>query len=192
MANCIRCGRQLPPILFGKKICQWCVQHEAAQRGELDEDAKQPIIAAPWVRRRIQHYCHTGNTRRQRDGLYRHGAGQRALARLHWKSDGALRRELRPLHTFRRLVAIAHLHVLAWRAHAHRFQHVVPVGSGYAMRTSLRTLDVRRDLSDHGDCGGRNQCCVESSGFERGRIRRDLRTGWGTDRIVLSRRIFCT
>ena len=51
MANCIRCGRQLPPILFGKKICQWCVQHEAAQRGELDEDAKQPVIAAPWVRR---------------------------------------------------------------------------------------------------------------------------------------------
>jgi rhomboid protease GluP len=37
-------------MLFGKKICQWCVQHEAAQRGELDEDAKQPVIAAPWVR----------------------------------------------------------------------------------------------------------------------------------------------
>src|SRR5580704_7394436 len=51
MANCIRCGRQLPPMLFGKKICQWCVQHEAAQRGELDENAKQPVIAAPWVRR---------------------------------------------------------------------------------------------------------------------------------------------
>ena len=38
-------------MLFGKKICQWCVQHEAAQRGELDENAKQPVIAAPWVRR---------------------------------------------------------------------------------------------------------------------------------------------
>jgi rhomboid protease GluP len=37
-------------MLFGKKICQWCVQHEAAQRGELDEEAKQPVIAAPWVR----------------------------------------------------------------------------------------------------------------------------------------------
>jgi len=51
MANCIRCGRQLPPLTFGKKICQWCVQHEAAQRGELAEDARQPVIAAPWVRR---------------------------------------------------------------------------------------------------------------------------------------------
>jgi len=51
MANCIKCGRQLPPMLFGKKICQWCVQHEAAQRGELPEDAKQPVIAAPWVQR---------------------------------------------------------------------------------------------------------------------------------------------
>jgi rhomboid protease GluP len=37
--------------MFGKKICQWCVQHEAAQRGELGEDAKQPVMTAPWVRR---------------------------------------------------------------------------------------------------------------------------------------------
>ena len=51
MANCIRCGRQLPALMFGKKICQWCVQHEAAQRGELTDDAKQPVMAAPWVRR---------------------------------------------------------------------------------------------------------------------------------------------
>ena len=51
MANCIRCGRQLPPLTLGKKICQWCVQHEAAQRGELSDDAPQPVMAAPWVRR---------------------------------------------------------------------------------------------------------------------------------------------
>jgi rhomboid protease GluP len=51
MANCIRCGRRLPPLTFGKKTCQWCVQHEAAQRGELADDARQPVIAAPWVRR---------------------------------------------------------------------------------------------------------------------------------------------
>jgi rhomboid protease GluP len=51
MANCNRCGRQLPPLTFGKKICQWCVQHEAAQRGELSDDAPQPVMAAPWVRR---------------------------------------------------------------------------------------------------------------------------------------------
>jgi membrane associated rhomboid family serine protease/Flp pilus assembly protein TadD len=50
MANCIRCGRQLPPFSF-KKICQWCVQHEASQRGEDESDAKQPVMAAPWVRR---------------------------------------------------------------------------------------------------------------------------------------------
>jgi membrane associated rhomboid family serine protease/cytochrome c-type biogenesis protein CcmH/NrfG len=51
MANCIRCGRQLPGFTFGKKICQWCVRHEAYQRGELADDAPQPIMAAPWVRR---------------------------------------------------------------------------------------------------------------------------------------------
>src|SRR5271156_160004 len=51
MANCIRCGRQLPGLTFGKKICQWCVQHEAAQRGELADDAPQVVMPAPWVRR---------------------------------------------------------------------------------------------------------------------------------------------
>ena len=51
MANCVRCGRKLPGLNFGKKICEWCVRHEAAQRGELAEDAPQPVIAAPWVRR---------------------------------------------------------------------------------------------------------------------------------------------
>jgi membrane associated rhomboid family serine protease/Tfp pilus assembly protein PilF len=34
-----------------KKICQWCVQHEAAQRGEESDNAGQPIIRQPWVRR---------------------------------------------------------------------------------------------------------------------------------------------
>jgi rhomboid protease GluP len=51
MANCIRCGRQLPGFTFGKKICQWCVQHEAYQRGEIAEDARQPVMRTPWVRR---------------------------------------------------------------------------------------------------------------------------------------------
>jgi membrane associated rhomboid family serine protease/Tfp pilus assembly protein PilF len=51
MANCIRCGRQLPGFTFGKKICQWCVQHEAEQRGELADDARQPVMRTPWVGR---------------------------------------------------------------------------------------------------------------------------------------------
>jgi membrane associated rhomboid family serine protease len=52
MANCIRCGRKLPGLTFGKKVCQWCVQHEAAQHGEIVDDVPQPVMAAPWVRRR--------------------------------------------------------------------------------------------------------------------------------------------
>jgi len=51
MANCIQCGRKLPPLTFGKKICQWCVQHEAAQRGEIGDDVEQRVMRAPWVRR---------------------------------------------------------------------------------------------------------------------------------------------
>ncbi len=50
MANCVQCGRKLPPMMFGKKICQWCKQHEAAQRGEQEDDAKQIVMPAPWVR----------------------------------------------------------------------------------------------------------------------------------------------
>jgi rhomboid protease GluP len=51
MANCIRCGRQLPGLSFGKKICQWCVRHEAAQRGEVPDDQPQTVMPAPWVQR---------------------------------------------------------------------------------------------------------------------------------------------
>jgi membrane associated rhomboid family serine protease/Flp pilus assembly protein TadD len=50
MAKCIRCGRELPAFSF-RKICQWCVRHEAAQRGEVEEEAIQPVMAAPWVQR---------------------------------------------------------------------------------------------------------------------------------------------
>ena len=51
MAKCIQCGRALPAFSFGKRICQWCAQHEAAQRGEIGEDAVQHVMPAPWVRR---------------------------------------------------------------------------------------------------------------------------------------------
>jgi rhomboid protease GluP len=48
MANCVQCGRQLPALTFGKKLCQWCVQHEAAQRGE--DSPIQRVEPAPWTR----------------------------------------------------------------------------------------------------------------------------------------------
>jgi rhomboid protease GluP len=50
MTNCIQCGRKLPGLSFGKKKCQWCVQYEAAQRGEEGDDAKQIVMPPPWVR----------------------------------------------------------------------------------------------------------------------------------------------
>ena len=48
MANCVQCGRQLPALTFGRKLCQWCVQHEAAQRGE--DIPIQRVEPAPWLR----------------------------------------------------------------------------------------------------------------------------------------------
>ncbi len=50
MANCAQCGRKLPPFSL-RKICQWCVQYEAAKRGESTDDAVQRVIPAPWVQR---------------------------------------------------------------------------------------------------------------------------------------------
>ena len=48
MANCSQCGRTLPAFSF-RKICEWCVRHEAAQRGEEPEDAIQPVMPVPWA-----------------------------------------------------------------------------------------------------------------------------------------------
>src|SRR5271154_5517719 len=47
MANCSQCGRQLPALTMGKKLCEWCVEHEAAQRGE--DSPIQRVEPAPWV-----------------------------------------------------------------------------------------------------------------------------------------------
>jgi rhomboid protease GluP len=48
MANCVQCGRQLPGLSFGKKLCQWCVQNEAAKRGE--DIPIQRVEPVPWMR----------------------------------------------------------------------------------------------------------------------------------------------
>jgi rhomboid protease GluP len=46
MAQCVQCGRQLPAFSFGRK-CRWCLQHEAAQRG--DDGQYQRVEAVPWM-----------------------------------------------------------------------------------------------------------------------------------------------
>jgi membrane associated rhomboid family serine protease/Tfp pilus assembly protein PilF len=49
MAKCIRCGRELAAFSF-RKICPWCKQHEAIQRGEIvQDDVPQPVIRRPWA-----------------------------------------------------------------------------------------------------------------------------------------------
>ena len=50
MPKCAQCGRRLPLLTFRKQTCNWCVQHEAAQRGEVAEDALQQVMPAPWAR----------------------------------------------------------------------------------------------------------------------------------------------
>jgi membrane associated rhomboid family serine protease/Tfp pilus assembly protein PilF len=51
MANCAQCGRTLPGLEFGKRLCKWCVQYQAVQRGEVPDDTMQPVMDAPWERR---------------------------------------------------------------------------------------------------------------------------------------------
>jgi len=40
----------MPGFSFGKSKCVWCLRHEAAQRGELADDAPQTVMPAPWER----------------------------------------------------------------------------------------------------------------------------------------------
>ena len=49
MAQCVQCGRRISGLTFGRKICVWCKQHEAAQRGE--EVKVRPPMAMPWQQR---------------------------------------------------------------------------------------------------------------------------------------------
>jgi membrane associated rhomboid family serine protease/Flp pilus assembly protein TadD len=49
MAKCTKCGRQLPSFSLGRRICEWCVRHEAMQRGEEPDDAVQPVMPVPWT-----------------------------------------------------------------------------------------------------------------------------------------------
>lgn len=49
MANCAQCGRKLPPFSFGRKKCQWCLEYEAAKRGEVTEDSVQRVMPTPWT-----------------------------------------------------------------------------------------------------------------------------------------------
>jgi rhomboid protease GluP len=47
MAKCSSCGRNIG-FTLGKKLCRWCVEHEAAQRGDLGEDQIQRVMPTPW------------------------------------------------------------------------------------------------------------------------------------------------
>jgi rhomboid protease GluP len=48
MAKCAQCGRNVPGFGFGKRLCPWCVQHQAAQRG--DDSEYQRVMPSPWRR----------------------------------------------------------------------------------------------------------------------------------------------
>ena len=39
----------MPSLIFGRRICEWCVRHEAMQRGEEPTNAVQPVMPAPWA-----------------------------------------------------------------------------------------------------------------------------------------------
>ncbi|HEY1270884.1 MAG TPA: rhomboid family intramembrane serine protease [Terriglobales bacterium] len=46
MAKCKSCGRDIG-FSFGRRLCRWCVQHEAIQSGRQDEEY-QRVMPTPW------------------------------------------------------------------------------------------------------------------------------------------------
>ena len=79
MANCVQCGRQLPALSFGGK-CQWCKQHEAAQRGRryTHSASRSRALDAPAVK---LNGSYSGDFWYQRGCLHRHVVGWRIDAR---------------------------------------------------------------------------------------------------------------
>src|SRR5580693_2566262 len=150
MANCIRCGRKLPPMSF-KKICQWCVHHEAVQRGE-DSNAPQPVMAAPWVRR--------GESSISLTQMF-FGASVAVFIAMVLASGPSLDFTGQVMVHFGANYGPYTLSGQWWRP-AHRLQHVVSVGPGRACRVALWPLDFRRDLPHHRDCRRLGECGVES------------------------------
>jgi len=50
MAKCSSCGRNLGGFPLGKKLCRWCVEYEAAKKGETKGDEVQRVMPTPWKR----------------------------------------------------------------------------------------------------------------------------------------------
>ena len=188
MANCVQCGRQLPALTFGKKLCQWCVQHEAAQRGE--DSPIQRVEPAPWIAAAVQFDGgHASHFRNQRRGIRRHDFGWRFAHRANNGATGALGSELRTSYYRRPVVAVVELCIRAHRHHSHRVQYVVSMGSGQGSRVGLRSLDVWCGVSDHRRSGERNQPRLESWRHKRGSFWSNLRNCRSADRVILPGRI---
>lgn len=47
MAKCSSCGRQIG-FSFGKKLCRWCVEYQATQRGDTKNSEVQRVMPTPW------------------------------------------------------------------------------------------------------------------------------------------------
>ena len=152
MANCIRCGRQLPPLSF-KKICQWCAQHEAAQRGEDSDEEKQVVIPAPWVRVGQSSISLTQILFGANIAVFLAMVLASGFS-FDFSGEMAVRfgANYGPLHLVRPMVAPGHVYVPPPWHLAYRFQYVVPVGSRGYGGVPLRRWTFAADIPDHGTC----------------------------------------
>ena len=120
MAKCIRCGRQLTAFSL-RKICPWCKQHEAIQRGEIvQDDVAQPVIRRPWAVRNESNISLTHILFGANVAVYLAMAiGSGTVDQFSW-SRALVRRELWALYSHRPMVAAADVHVHTWRDPAYR------------------------------------------------------------------------
>jgi len=188
MANCVQCGRQLPGLSFGRSFVQWCVQHEAAQRGE--DIPFQRVEPAPWVQSQSSSMIVT-------QGILGINVAVFVAMAVGWRGDA---RTIRPVRTW--CIGEPNFGPLTvsgqwWPAADLHFSFMADCctsgstcgacGASAESRNRLRPLDfchgmylISRVVASPRELN------LESSDFERGRFGGDFWDCGGADRFVLS------
>ena len=123
-----------------------------------DDDARQPVITRPWVRREssitLTQVIFGANVAVFLAMALPVELAPSSSKQFSRRSPSISAPTIGPLTLSGELVAIVDLHVPSWRPDSHRIQHVVSLGSGCDSASRSMAVDFRSHISDHGPGGG--------------------------------------